>query len=361
MNTPPDDDEIEISIFGTGTGECLAIHIGYGRWILIDSCYLSKNKTPLHIEYIKSLGFDLTSSIKLIICSHWHDDHTKGLSGIYDLIDVPIVVSIALKQQEFLRLAAIYQELNVPSSFTSGVYELSKIFESKEKNHSKKIVFAINNKRELIEITEGTNAVIEFLSPSDEDVIAAVKKIAELIPVNKKCIKSLPAPINNDFCIATLINIVNDSVLFGADKECSNSNGKGWQFIYEKFKTLGLKKSSVFKIAHHGSENGDHECIWQGMLNGNPFAILTPFFRSKLPRETDIERIIKKTNNAYSTGPKTQNKSSFMPEVIKVLRDFDMDKKISQINKDFGQVILRKKMTAQNWNVSTNGTAYKLE
>jgi beta-lactamase superfamily II metal-dependent hydrolase len=355
----PDDNEIEISIFGTGSGECLAVHIGSGKWILIDSCYLSKNKSPLNINYLESLGLNLRSSIKLIICTHWHDDHTRGLSEIFDAIDAPIVLSVALQQIEFLRLATMYQALRVPTSFSSGVYELSKIFESKQKNPSKKIIFAINNMRKIVEISEGNHAILEFLSPSDEDVAEAIKNFSALIPLNKECTKTIPA-INNDSCIVTLINILSDSILCGADKECSNSAEKGWGIIFRNFISQGYRKSSVYKIAHHGSKNGDHECIWRGILNENPIAILTPFLRSRLPRETDIERINKNTINAYSTGPKRPSKSALLPEEKKLLRDFDMDKKICQINKNYGQIILRKKIASPTWTVSTIGTAYKL-
>jgi Metallo-beta-lactamase superfamily. len=356
----PDNDEIEVSIFGTGAGECLAIHIGFGKWILIDSCYLSKNKIPLNIDYLKSLEYDLTSSVKLIICTHWHDDHAKGLSEIYKSIDAPIVVSIALQKREFLGLASTYKELNVPSLFSSGIHELSEIFRSKIEDNSKRIVFAVNNKREFVEISEGNHAVVEFLSPSDEDVAEAIRNFAKLTPVNKECIKCLPS-INNDSCVVTLITILGDSILCGADKECSNSQGKGWQFIYENFKTQNSQRSSIFKIAHHGSENGDHECIWRGMLNENPFAILTPFFRSNLPKDADIDRINKQTNEAYSAGPKHSNKSMLDSPVKKFLHDIDMEKRICQINKDYGRVTLRRKTSAPNWTVSMHGSAYKIE
>jgi len=31
-------DELEVSVFGPGYGESLAIHLGLGSWIIIDSC-----------------------------------------------------------------------------------------------------------------------------------------------------------------------------------------------------------------------------------------------------------------------------------------------------------------------------------
>jgi glyoxylase-like metal-dependent hydrolase (beta-lactamase superfamily II) len=112
----PDEDEIEVSIFGTGTGECLAVHLGLGKWILIDSCHLSNSKKPLNVSYLTNLGYNLSLSVKLIICTHWHDDHAIGLSDIFNDIDLPIVISAVLQKKEFLRLAYLYQALTNPSN-----------------------------------------------------------------------------------------------------------------------------------------------------------------------------------------------------------------------------------------------------
>lgn len=35
---PPAADEIEFSLFGPGYGEAVAVHLGDGTWLLIDSC-----------------------------------------------------------------------------------------------------------------------------------------------------------------------------------------------------------------------------------------------------------------------------------------------------------------------------------
>jgi len=37
----PEKDEIEVSIFGPGYGECIVIHIGNNEWVVID-CILFK-------------------------------------------------------------------------------------------------------------------------------------------------------------------------------------------------------------------------------------------------------------------------------------------------------------------------------
>ena len=44
--TPPASDEVELSLFGPGYGEAIAVHVGDGKWILIDSCKEKGTKDP---------------------------------------------------------------------------------------------------------------------------------------------------------------------------------------------------------------------------------------------------------------------------------------------------------------------------
>ncbi|WP_373507633.1 hypothetical protein [Thiocapsa sp.] len=44
---PPSPDEIEVSILGPGFGECVLIHPGAGRWLIIDSCIDATTKRPV--------------------------------------------------------------------------------------------------------------------------------------------------------------------------------------------------------------------------------------------------------------------------------------------------------------------------
>jgi len=36
--TPPQPDELEISLFGPGYGESTLVHLGSGNWMIVDSC-----------------------------------------------------------------------------------------------------------------------------------------------------------------------------------------------------------------------------------------------------------------------------------------------------------------------------------
>jgi len=82
MNIPPKHDEIEVSVFGPGYGECILIHAGDNEWIIVDSCIDSVSREPAAMQYLKGIGVNSNEAVKFIIASHWHDDHIRGMSSI---------------------------------------------------------------------------------------------------------------------------------------------------------------------------------------------------------------------------------------------------------------------------------------
>ena len=82
MKTPPSRDEIEISIFGPGIGEAIVIHVGDNEWLIVDSCIDRISRTPIATKYLRDLNVSLSSSVRLFVVTHWHDDHIRGASAI---------------------------------------------------------------------------------------------------------------------------------------------------------------------------------------------------------------------------------------------------------------------------------------
>src|SRR5437879_5098718 len=80
---PPARNEIEISLFGPGFGECIVMHVGEAQWIIIDSCRDLASKRPVALEYLANIGVDAAKSVQCIVATHWHDDHIGGLSEVF--------------------------------------------------------------------------------------------------------------------------------------------------------------------------------------------------------------------------------------------------------------------------------------
>src|SRR5437899_345422 len=77
----PAPNEIEVTLFGPGYGEAIAIHLGEGAWLLVDSCIDPESKRPATGEYLERIGID-PAQVRAIVASHWHDDHVGGISQL---------------------------------------------------------------------------------------------------------------------------------------------------------------------------------------------------------------------------------------------------------------------------------------
>jgi glyoxylase-like metal-dependent hydrolase (beta-lactamase superfamily II) len=81
--TAPNADEVALSVIGPGYGEALAVHLGNGSWMLVDSCIAEGEALPPSLTYLDDLGVD-PSAVALVVATHWHDDHIRGLSTLVD-------------------------------------------------------------------------------------------------------------------------------------------------------------------------------------------------------------------------------------------------------------------------------------
>src|SRR5688572_8544014 len=103
---PPDPNEVEVSVFGPGHGECVVVHLGDGEWMVVDSCRHFEDGRAAALRYLEAEGVAVETAVKLVIVTHWHDDHIRGLGEIAERCSsARFVCSGALKATELPRLA----------------------------------------------------------------------------------------------------------------------------------------------------------------------------------------------------------------------------------------------------------------
>ena len=91
------------------------MHIGGGRWIVVDSFIDSRTKQPVALSYLSLLGVDAAAAIRLFIVTHWHDDHMRGASRLLaSAANAIFCCSIALSKDEFSTIAAQLAQRNDP-------------------------------------------------------------------------------------------------------------------------------------------------------------------------------------------------------------------------------------------------------
>jgi hypothetical protein len=216
--TPPSLDELEISIFGPGIGECISIHLGNNEWIIVDSCISRHSNEPIALEYLKALGIDPVSSVKLFVVTHWHDDHIRGAARILNTCcDAKFAYSDALKCEEFFKFARSYSEQILMEN--SGVDEFNLIF--KELLRSQKPVRSEPERasadRRLLYLSKDDNRPFNVevfsLSPSDAAKRIALQEISQLIPEIKTTKRRAISRTPNYFSVALWITIENWHIL----------------------------------------------------------------------------------------------------------------------------------------------------
>ncbi len=351
-DSPPAVDELEVSLFGPGVGECVVVHIGNGDWIVIDSCLNDSQTKPIALEYLGSLGVDVGRHVRLLIVTHWHADHIRGSAELFrESSTAHFACSAALQNKEFFQLLAL-AEKNFFVSRDSSTSELHRIFEELDhrKNRGTRSlagpdIWAQDGQTLIRSNAVGTTASVTALSPSSQTVMDAGMQFAKLFPKQSDQIRRFPRCTPNDLSIALLVQSPFTSILFGGDLETVGDPGRGWQAIVNSSVRPQVKGNAI-KVAHHGSENGDHDGIWTTLLEANSPALLTPYAtgRKPLPSDEDIQRLKSRTNRVYCTSwPPTKKPPKRQSSVERTIRE--VTRVHRSTSRTVGHVRLRASMT----------------
>jgi hypothetical protein len=309
-DTPPLPAELELSVFGPGIGECVLAHVGDGAWIVVDSCIDRRSGNPIALDYLHSIGVDIASQVELVIATHWHDDHIQGLSDIFRAAEkARFVNSAAYSFRDLLRVVKLGSAGAPLSSATREYAEIVKILEQRrtkgERREAVGPIQAFAN-RKLLSLTgshRSVTAEVFALSPADGVFNRAHEELqAALSFVEQR--RRPTAQGENQLCIVVWLAVGALNVLLGADLEYVTAKTEGWNAIVGSTERP-FGRALVVKVPHHGSEGADCPDSWKHLLVDEPFAVLTPYTPSNLPRPKDINRLCGQTPNVFLTSDPT--------------------------------------------------------
>jgi hypothetical protein len=303
---PPQTGELELSLFGPGIGECIVVHLGAGNWMVVDSCLGPEGNGPIAIEYLRHLGVNISQDVKLVVASHWHDDHIRGIAQVVRYASsARFACSAALRCEEFLTLVEAYAEAKLVEH-TSGLSEFAEVLQilqdrGAQRNLAGPHHWAADGSR-LYQNSDPFNVEVYALSPSSGTITDGRIAIARLLPQVDEAIRRFPRVSPNDSSVALLVKADVDGFLLGADLE-RGREGRGWRAVVDSQVRPG-GQSSTYKVAHHGSSNADLSDTWTTLLVATPYALLTPYAggRQPLPSEGDVHRIKMRTGHVYCTA-----------------------------------------------------------
>lgn len=357
MKKAPNLNEFEISIFGPGYGECILIHLGNNEWIVIDSCFNPDTKESVVFSYLKSLKLVPKEVIKLIIISHWDDDHIKGLCKIVEECEYSdVCISNAIHNKHFYSLVKLYDKKEFMSSrLTSGLKEISRILKILENRIIQNNVYpllAMENRTLMESSTNSKKKVnIKFkvisLTPSDKSVYESTRQLGKSIPTNLSSVIRVSPISPNHYSVVLQIIFNKLSILLGADLEQTSDSETGWKKVLSSYNSV--LKSLIFKIPHHGSKSSHNDAIWNNLLEPSPISLLTPFSkgRNQLPTKDDISRILDVTSKAFITkSPKWAKNISRNKTVDKTIKEASILIKTYDLNP--GHISLRYKLDSKD-------------
>ena len=338
-------------MIGPGRGECVLVHLGDSDWCIVDSCKSRASANPVAWDYLRQFGEKTLSQVRLIVATHWHDDHIRGLASLLEQSpEAKFACASAVQTKEFLTLVA---SAGVALTEDTGVNEFAAILETLEVRSAGSLLFALVN-RPLLRLN-GNNrsfpSCVTSLSPSDETLKVALIEIGKMMPQEGRPQRRTSSPSPNHASIALWIEAGSKRVLLGADLEHTGREGEGWLAILKSH--TDTLPAAVFKIPHHGSENADCPQVWTTMVAPEPVAVVTPFTGGvRLPKDSDLERLESRTSKLYCTSRGTGKPPTRDPSVEKKLKNVTSNRRV--LDGQPGHVRIR-------WLVSDEGAQPRVE
>ena len=138
--TLPSEGDVEVTLIGTGGGygESIVVKIGTSDWLVIDSCINPNDGgISLPLDYLTKIGVDLSTEVKLIVCTHWHEDHIRGMSNLLEKCSsAKFCISDVTDMEKFLRFVSFDKKKSERNS-SSSTKEFESCLEISRKSQQK--------------------------------------------------------------------------------------------------------------------------------------------------------------------------------------------------------------------------------
>lgn len=289
---------------GPGHGESVVIHLGNGQWLVVDSCIDTYDDAhhvaPLH--YLRSIGVDVSKAVKLVVVSHWDDDHVRGIADVVDACPAArFCCATSLTARDFLRFVAAVSTGAVPTDGgnVSQIRRVLRILASRGKP-----ITAAAPGRQLL-----GDPIVRCWSPSDHEGTLFLQYVAQSHPQAQQVMRRATPGSPNLTSVVLTIDWAQTSILLGADMETHTDARRGWRAIANEAATIGFSRGDVVKVPHHGSHTGHDEIMWSALLNPNPISVIAPYGQGAIekrpPKSSDVRRINRLSSSTYLTARHT--------------------------------------------------------
>ncbi len=293
----------------------------------------------------------------MIVATHWHDDHIRGLGKLVETCeDADFACAAALSRSEFLAYATANSN-RLLAKLSRSTREITHILEILR---SRKVApRLIGPDRVVYSDSAFPETTVFSLSPSDEQIQNSFRMMADSLPQKGSPARRVSRVNPNDLSIVLAIKSQIADILLGGDLE--EGGAMAWSELISNTE-VQLRRSSFFKIPHHGSITGHCDKVWSDLLEDDPVVALTPWHKGRgmLPSETDVERILALSSRAFTTADKNSLAAYKRPnEVEKQLREEKITIRLAEPRP--GNLCFRRKAGDAEWSVKMYGNARKLK
>jgi hypothetical protein len=296
--------------------------------------------------------------VKLVIVTHWHDDHVRGVGRIVEACPSAVVACSAALRREDIFAFVIEQEAAASGALGSGLDELRTILYV-SRSRGSRIIWAKEN-LPLHPLPPGDTPAVVALSPSEDAVERSIEALVEAATGLKSTVprryKALEGP--NGASVAVIVRRGDLALLLGADLENTDNTEAGWDAVLTYAKPS--IRASVIKVPHHGSPGAHHDGVWDELAEAEPVAVITPWAKGAkfLPTEDDLARLRGLTKRLYLTAT---------PALARARKDTEVRKLIQKVHGDrieelrgWGHVRARRRLTEGGWRVELDGDAREI-
>lgn len=325
------------------------------------------------MAYFDALKIDPSTAIKVIVATHWHDDHYKGLSKIIGAApDAKICIPIALTCPEFLKFAKRMAK-NKSAVARVKLDEFSAtIDEIRDRNERGLVNFAFADVRKQLysvpadQSGHGLPCEVAALSPSEGDILNFLERIMPLTPQGRRTKRSISSAEPNEVSIVTLIKIGDCEILLAGDLENSGKDNSGLEGIVANHRTMPFGKgASLYKVGHHGSETAYNLDIWNELATKDPHSVVTPWRKGggRLPTKEGVKAIVQHSTEAFITASDARTRARKKNRPLGVTRQLrDSNMRLRSLTPPFGAVRFRMPDCATGeWKIELFGNACHLK
>lgn len=405
---PAGENEAEVTLLGgsSGYGESIVVRYGADEWAIIDSCIDAMNQTCLPIAYLEDIGVDVKEQVKYVICTHWHDDHIKGLHQVLDACssDVIFCVAIVSEKQKFLyeiersnlyepdrgirkelilamdkvrekgiKVKRLIQDLPV---FKTAECQCTALSPSQKELDLffNELAYAVEGQGQVMTQKEKLSIIptaeIELATDISDEILTSFESEvgADNVELTQEDLQDLEylkgdekptKPNINDRSVALLFTISGHHVVLGADLEISSDIECGWQSVNDCMCMEGVC-AGMFKIPHHGSDTGYYELFLTNHIKNSATGKMTTWIKGKKVRpdkatlskyQKHLPKLFITTDPSYLTGKLST------PDYKKVMEE--TTESIVDIKNQIGIVQSRINLNSESddWNTKIYGSA----